>query len=116
MRIESLKIHQVVWHRAARAPGGSSVRIPRSVPITILAIDTVRRRVLASWCSNPPRWYGNEVLKVWRISRPRRKPPRLGRGPVNDQMVRLRVWPFHMLGISRMSVHRILKTGEAAAK
>jgi hypothetical protein len=78
MRIEDLKPQQIVWHRMTRAQGGSKVRVPVVIPVTIIEIDTPGQRVLASWNGNAERWFAAGAAKFWQAGRPRRKPALLG--------------------------------------
>ena len=38
--------------------------------VTIISVDTERKRVTASWNGNAPRVYGERVAKSWRVKEP----------------------------------------------
>ncbi len=71
--IENLTIGQVLYTVTRRKMGNTAIRENAVHAVIVKEIDLQKRRVLASWNSNAPRWfYGGNVTK-WKIKKPEAK-------------------------------------------
>ncbi len=71
--IENLTIGQVLYTVTRRKMGNTTIKENAVHAVVVKEIDLQKRRVLASWNSNTPRWfYGADVTK-WKIKKPEAK-------------------------------------------
>ena len=82
-KIEKLTPDQVLWSVESGRMGNTIMTTKRLYAVHVVEVDLEKRRVLASWNHNPPRW-------MYNVSRLRTKKPVMVRGIMGQERLATR--------------------------
>jgi hypothetical protein len=71
--INRLKPGQFVYEKRRVRAGNTMMSRDAVYRVLVKEVDLEKRRVFASWNSNPARWYDEHVWKGWRVKEPQVK-------------------------------------------
>lgn len=71
MKIESLQSGMTVYETHTYRMGNTTLRSQGVWPVTVVEVDMLKRRVLASWNGNRSEWYYEHQWSKWRLKKPK---------------------------------------------
>lgn len=72
-KFDKLVPGQTVWTIRRQKMGNTTVSYNALYEIRVVEIDREKGRVLASWNSNKPQWFGRTEVSKWKLERPEPK-------------------------------------------